>query len=482
MQVQQKNIINSSKGKHKDSVYSNINNPLFDRKVELITAGIPAYYAKSLKKITQGNALIICDYITSMNTEINLSDNYRRSNIDRLTSFSRFHNHKSFKDITREDIILFLDNFRKTETLDPMHKWIGSYNFYRIQLIRFFKWLNSPHIEPDKRPRPEVIENIPHLRRKEKSAYKPSDLWTAEEDLLFLKYCPSKRIKCYHVVARDSGCRPHEILGLKIKDITFKSIGNKQYAEVVVNGKTGTRSLPLIDSLPYVKDYLNNEHPTPGNPNAVFISGTGRSLGRGIYPVAINHVYAIYKNSYFPNLLDNPNVSPEDKQKITGLLKKPWNPYVVGRHTSLTQKSRILKESTLRVFSGWTANSDMPRRYVHLFGNAACEDILQAYGLVEKDSQTINRLQSKQCPNCNEPNKPDSKFCAKCRMVLTYDAYSETIEEKQQKESEVKELREKYEQEMKSMREEIQEDMRKQIAQLVAGLKPEILQQGIATD
>ena len=350
----------------------------------------------------------------------------------------------------------FLDSIRKPESLDPMHKWIGSYNFYRIQLIRFFKWLNSPHIEPDKRPRPEVIENIPQLRRKEKSAYKPSDLWTAEEDLLFLKYCPSKRIKCYHVVARDSGCRPCEILRLKIKDITFRSVGNKQYAEMVVNGKTGTRSLPLIDSLPYVKDYLNNEHPTPGNPNAVFISGTGRSLGKGIYPVAINHVYVIYKNSYFPKLLDNPNVSPEDKQKITELLKKPWNPYVVGRHTSLTQKSRILKESTLRVFSGWTPNSDMPRRYIHLFGNAACEDILQAYGLVEKDSQTINGLQSKQCPNCMEPNKPDSKFCAKCRMVLTYDAYSETIEEKQQKESEVKELKGKYEQDMKIMREEME--------------------------
>jgi predicted nucleic acid-binding Zn ribbon protein len=38
-------------------------------------------------------------------------------------------------------------------------------------------------------------------------------------------------------------------------------------------------------------------------------------------------------------------------------------------------------------------------------------------------------LKPKQCPNCNEPNKPDSKFCAKCRMVLTYDAYNETIEE-----------------------------------------------------
>ena len=112
MQVQ-KTIINSSKGKHKDSVHGNINNPLFDRKVELITAGIPAYYAKSLKKITQGNALIICDYITSMNTEINLSDNYRRSNIDRLTSFSKFHNHKPFNHITRENVLAFLDSIRK---------------------------------------------------------------------------------------------------------------------------------------------------------------------------------------------------------------------------------------------------------------------------------------------------------------------------------------------------------------------------------
>ena len=79
----------------------------------------------------------------------------------------------------------------------------------------------------------------------------------------------------------------------------------------------------------------------------------------------------------------------------------------------------------------------MPRRYVHLFGNAACEDILQAYGLVEKDQQSINGLQSKQCPNCSEPNKPDSKFCNKCRMVLTYDAYSETLEDQKEKEDRI---------------------------------------------
>jgi hypothetical protein len=42
-------------------------------------------------------------------------------------------------------------------------------------------------------------------------------------------------MKCCHVVARDLGCRPYELLKLKIKDIAFKIAGNRQYAQVVVN-------------------------------------------------------------------------------------------------------------------------------------------------------------------------------------------------------------------------------------------------------
>ena len=60
-------------------------------------------------------------------------------------------------------------------------------------------------------------------------------------------------------------------------------------------------------------------------------------------------------------------------------------------------------------------------------------------------------------------------------MVLTYDAYSGTIEEKKQKESEVRELKYKYEQDMKAMRQEIREEMKEQLAQLVTQLKPEVI-------
>ena len=62
---------------------------------------------------------------------------------------------------------------------------------------------------------------------------------------------------------------------------------------------------------------------------------------------------------------------------------------------------------------------------------------MEAYGIITKDKKLSDALRPKQCPNCNEPNKPDSKFCAKCRMVLTYDAYSETLESEKQKEDRV---------------------------------------------
>ena len=130
------------------------------------------------------------------------------------------------------------------------------------------------------------------------------------------------------MISRDTGCRPHEILKLKIRDITFKTTGNYQYAEALVNGKSGTRSIPLIDSIPYLKDYLDHAHPQPSNLNSPLICGTGKGLGRHIKASRIARIYGEYKHQIFPKILESPNVLPEDKPKIKELLKKPWNPYI----------------------------------------------------------------------------------------------------------------------------------------------------------
>jgi hypothetical protein len=49
-------------------------------------------------------------------------------------------------------------------------------------------------------------------------------------------------------------------------------------------------------------------------------------------------------------------------------------------------------------------------------------------------------------------------------MVLTYNAYNETLEKQQEKESEIQTLKEKYEQDMKLMR----EDMENKFNQILA--------------
>ena len=413
--------------------------PLLDRKIEETGAGLSASYTRQLHSISENNATTIIEYIAAMRSEINLSDHYRRDLIVVLCKFSKYNYSKPFKELIRIDVLGFLDGFRKTETQDPLHKWIGTYNLYRIHLLRFFKWLYYPGIEPSKRPKPAVIENIAQLKRKEKSIYKPSDLWTQQDDLLFLKYCPAKREKCYHTISRDSSCRPHEILKLKIRDIAFKTTGNYQYAEALCNGKTGSRPIPLIDSIPYLKDYLDHEHPQPSNPNSPLICGTGKGLGRHIKAPRIARIYDEYKKQIFPKLLESPNVLPEDKPKIKELLKKPWNPYI-RRHSALTEKSTILKEHVLRQHAGWTPGSQMHLKYLHYFGNESNESLLEAYGIVASGQQ-IDQLRPKQCPNCSEPNKPDSKFCNKCRMVLSYDAYSETLEKQKEEKSQWDELR-----------------------------------------
>jgi integrase len=431
-----------NKGNHSD-IYYNYAAASLDRDIEDVCVGLQPQYSKYLHNVTERNVFIIINYINNMRTEVNLSDNYRKDIIKLLCIFSKFNKNKPFDVVTKTDILTFLNSFRKDEATDQMHGWIGTYNIYRIHLLRFFKWLHFPDIESGKRPMPEVIQNIPSLRRKEKSIYKPTDLWTVEDDLLFLKYCPSKRNKCFHAMAHDTGCRPHELLKLRIKDISFRSAGNRQYAEVFVNGKTGSRHIPLIDSIPYIKDYLDHEHPHPGNPTAILLCGTGKSLGRILNIVSLSKIYNDYKTQIFPKLLLNPNIPPEDKQKISELLKKPWNPYI-RRHSSLTEKSKILKEHTLRQFAGWSINSNMPQKYIHYFGNEASESLLEAYGIVTNDKKLSDALRPKQCPNCNEPNKPDGKFCAKCRMVLTYDAYSETLESEKQKEDKLTMMEERF--------------------------------------
>jgi integrase len=106
-------------------------------------------------------------------------------------------------------------------------------------------------------------------------------------------------------MSRDLSARPHEILKLKIKDIVFKTVDKYQYAEVLVNGKTGSRSIPLIQSIPYVKDWLSS-HPSRNNSNSpLFVSLSKVSLHRQLSRSALDQIYREYQKTFFPKLLED---------------------------------------------------------------------------------------------------------------------------------------------------------------------------------
>ena len=178
--------------------------------IELVTNGLPKFAYKQLtQQISTENAVTIIEFIKCLKTEINPSDGYKNLVIRSLITFIKYFKTSDFKQLTRDDIITYLDSLRKSEEADPSHKWIGTYNLRRQIFLKFFKWLYNPTEEAKKRKIPEVMLDVPILKRKEYSIYKPDDLWTPEDDQIFLKYCPDKRIQCllFHEIHRQDQVR-----------------------------------------------------------------------------------------------------------------------------------------------------------------------------------------------------------------------------------------------------------------------------------
>ena len=121
---------------------------LLDRKITLATEGFTTnkfceLILKDRTRLSKENALTICEYVIAMKREVNPRLSYKKYTIQFLAELSKAVGIATkFIDMTREDVLCYLDKYRKTESEDPLHKWIGSYNTKLVVLSRFFKWLH----------------------------------------------------------------------------------------------------------------------------------------------------------------------------------------------------------------------------------------------------------------------------------------------------------------------------------------------------
>jgi hypothetical protein len=102
------------------------------------------------------NGKIIQGYIVAEQSEVNIQESTKGDKIKKLCLLSRFFHHKKcLTEMTKADILSYLNTLQKTDVNDPNHTSVGTYNGRRM-VHEIFKWLYNSW--PD-----QMIQRFIHL-------------------------------------------------------------------------------------------------------------------------------------------------------------------------------------------------------------------------------------------------------------------------------------------------------------------------------
>ncbi|MFH1234055.1 MAG: tyrosine-type recombinase/integrase [Candidatus Diapherotrites archaeon] len=253
----------------------------------------------------------------------------------------------------------------------------------KVVLKSFFKWLNNgEEAECTKWYKCSGPSNSMKL---------PEELLNQEEVKDLIKFAFNKRDKALIAVLWESGARIGEIGGMQVKNISFDEFG----CRILVDGKTGMRRIRLINSAPYLVEWLN-AHPNSNNPEApLWISIEQNGSEQLTHRYIMKMLKCVAKRAK---------------------VKKPVNPHNF-RHSRATYLSQHLTEALMKEYFGWVQDSRMAARYIHLSGKQVDDAILRLHGL-KKEEQEEDLLKREPCPRCGNKNDPNNEICEKCWLPL----------------------------------------------------------------
>ncbi len=291
---------------------------------------------------------------------------------------------KPYEDVEKEDTIKYFSkisgNYKdgSLDTLRAIIKW-------------FYSWLGKP----------EVVDWIKFTNGHKTKL--PEELLTQQEIKTLVDTAASFRNKAIVMILYDGALRVGELVNLKIKNLIFDDYGG--YV-IVPKGKTGMRKVRLVDAIPYLKDYVNKEHPNKDTPDSYLFVGVS---GKGS------------RNESLGKQVDTGGIRIMLRRLATrSKIKKRVYPHIF-RHVKMTEMAKEFTEQEMKIFAGWTAGSNSPRVYIHLSGKDIDDKILEKRGLIKKDKiEKKNLLEPIRCidPSCGYVNPVTNKFCEECHRPL----------------------------------------------------------------
>lgn len=303
-----------------------------------------------------------------------------------LTRYCKHLENKTLATSTKEDLegykALLVENKLADSTINSGMLWIKTY----------FRWKDgkiserADWIKRDKRHKRKITE---------------SALWQPSEIKALIEKTTKPRDKAFISGLYESAARIGEWVNIRIGDIKEDSLGMK----IRVEGKTGERTIRIINSVHYIKDWLN-KHPYKNREDwYVFINLDTQHTGRRVYPANMGRLM-------------------KELRDATGINKK-IHPHLL-RHSRLTWLGQHggFNERDLRLFAGWSPTSDMPNTYLHYneeaLDNKLAGDNPKAQEIMKKVNTERIALQEKNCPICNTTNPPDQIYCQneKCRYGI----------------------------------------------------------------
>ena len=215
----------------------------------------------------------------------------------------------------------------------------------------------------------------------------PNDLLEKSEIQKMLLVTDNTRNKCLLALVYDTGMRIGEALSIKKNDVKFLDgecrirIPDNHEGEQI-NSKTGSRMLVVIESIPYIENYLNIHN------------GDER-----LFPIKRSRADEILK----------------ELAKKAGINKRVY--WHLIRHSRATEMAKLgMQETSMKKRFGWTESSNMIERYTSLTDDDADNAYKIALGFgVDKKNTVINPI-ALRCSKCGKLIETGS-YCPQCEEI-----------------------------------------------------------------